>query len=441
MAKKTVKEGAAVNGAQKKEQKSVTTAAVTGAKRETAPKITTTKGYVIDRIDVKSDQYYDNQVVLKMEYGKLNFDAKDSKKARENMRVIKAPFYGPAFEQYQKESKENKKEALLNAVRYMFPMFVDDKAFEVTEGVVNGKKVDYINIHKETADDLISEKLKLYNLKPEEKEAKLKSLTDSERSELLKDVKNLVDRWKLTAGVKGDASSRQIAYLTPAEVASRKLRMEVKELSAKGNASKIGKPLTLVALADGVVKRAVAERQERNEKMNKAKSIDWKKYHIPTGANVAITGIVDRNGQKHLYAEVNGVKLGAPLSEEEVTALSSKLATKEQVLMHNKELFGKVLQLNKGNYREAAFAAAVDMIVSRASDAGAKSFTVDQSTAITKVLDKAENKEDALKDLWSKAAARLDDAGVDKGWQESAKAELDDIASGNWKERSQGVSM
>ena len=443
MAKKNLKEGAAVNGAQKNQKPAKAAEkpqviAPAEEKKAVSASITTTKGHVIDRISVNADPNYGNKIMVKMEYGKLDKSAKSVQDQRKNMKVFKAPLTGDALKQYQKLFETDKAAARVFAVKTMFPMHVDDKAFEVSEGVVNDQKVDYININKISEDDLIVEKLKLFDLDPEQRKAKLAELSAAERAEVLKDVKNLVGRWRLTAGEKG--KTRMVAYLTPEEVASRKLRREVIKLDANRRVEKVGKPLTLVALADIAVRRAVAERQERNANIEDAKSVNWGKYHFPEGAKVSVRGPFSKNPNV-LYATVNGVEISGVLSKQELTALSSKLATKEQVLMHNKDLFSKVLGANKSSYQDVRFEKAVDALVMRASDAGSKGFTKEEASLIAKALGSEENREEAVSKMWSQASERLNKAGVDEAWQADAKAELDDIAAGKWQEHSQGVSM
>ena len=82
------------------------------------------------------------------------------------------------------------------------------------------------------------------------------------------------------------------------------------------------------------------------------------------------------------------------------------------------------------------------MVIDRASDKNAKSFTPEQRDVLMKFAESAdvpEAREKVFDGLWEKAETALKDAGVNEAWQKDAHEELKDLAQGAIREEGQGM--
>lgn len=383
--------------------------------------VETTEGRVIRHATVKFIKAAGIAIVADALYGRL-VPGKTGKDAEANLKHLpNRALSQEQLLQYQRLNAEDKKAAIEYVVRQAYPMHVDDKAFNHSVGNVNGKPVDYVVIKKLTEDD-IKDKDGIVN----------------------ETAKSLLGRWQLRTGVKhGD---HETAILTPLELAMYRNRAEV-TLDSKGQVEKVGKSITLLELADAVVKRSIANRENRESALVEARGIDWSQFRAPVGAKLSQLYTKDSNEplRQWLNGQVNGVAVkGALLSAVETIALKEKLATREQVFMHNAFTSKQALDINKANYldlKENAESNAVQIIVKRASDPTAKSFTREQVDLINLAVGKSDNRETVVTSLYEKAEVELRKSGVDESWIESAKEELKEIATEQWKEKSESVSQ
>ena len=382
--------------------------------------IRTTDGNIIRHAEVKFITKAGIALVTGALYGKL-VEGKTGKDAEANLKKI--PNHALSNEDYvtyQRMCNSGKaKEALEFAVAKAYPMHVDDRTFNQHVGKVNGNDVDYVTVKLVTKEDV----------------------------EKGFGFENQIGKMKMLAGIKGSDENRVTAILTDKERAMWRHRAEV-EVDEKGNATRIGAPITRLQFAEAVALRQQAQRATRETVLQEAKGIDWSKSAVPVGAK--LTRVFPKESDNPNRVWLNGHVNGSPargvlLSEAETLALREKIATKEQVFMHNPELRKQVYDMNKANYLDLknnseAYSAAA--IVRRAGDpAAGASFTREEVEVINLHLGKSDDRQAAMTELWKTAEVKIKEAGIDEAWLDSVKDELKDIVSNQWKEKSEGVSV
>ena len=383
------------------------------AEEQKTPKsgIVTTEGNTIDKIRIFQK---DGATMVQADYGKINAAGKTAEERRANMRTqISRELTPDQAKEYQRLYAEDPAKAKDYAVRAAYPMHVDDAAFHLKDTTVNGRKVDYIVLEKLTADKL------------------------SEGN------KHLAGSWQLSFGEKGNKDSRFYGILNKEDLASIRHRAEV-TLDDKGQVKSIGAPLSMADIAGRVEQRVTAQRQANEAKLGAAQKVDWSKFKFPEGANV--TGLryapaKDNPDRVWLNGKVNGIEVFGLLSKNETTAVKNKMATLEQAGAANKEFRQKVMDIvapKQGVTEDAA----VKVLIDRASDSTAKSFTADQRDTLMTFAagaDTPEDREKVFDGLWEKAESALKDAGVNEAWQKDAHDELKDLAHGAVRDEQQGL--
>lgn len=411
MAKKKVeseqpKVAAAVDGSENREQK---------AEEQKTPRsgIVTTEGNLIDKIRIFQN---DVSTMVQVDYGKLNANGKTPEERRAGMRTqISRALTPEQSAEYQKLSAESSAKAKDFAVRAAYPMHVDDAAFHLKDTEINGRKVNYIVLEKLDA------------------------------SKLSEQNKHLAGAWQLSFGEKDNKDSRFFGILNKEELASIRHRAEV-TLDAKGQVVKVGKPLSMAAIAGRVEQRITAQRELRDAKVESAQKVDWSKFKFPEGATVTGLHYVatkDDPDRVWLNGKVNGIEVFGLLSKNETTAVKNKMATLTQAGAANKAFSQKVSDILKNSQSVAVGVdAAVQAIVARTSDPAAKSFTPEQRETLMKYTASAatpDAREKMFDELWGKAETALKDAGVNEAWQKDAHEELKDLANGVVREEGQGM--
>lgn len=379
--------------------------------------VQTTAGNVIRHAEVKFIQKAGVAIVTGAVYGKLVEGAK-GKDAEANLK--KLPNRSISKEDYLEYQRNPDKAAALNTVvAKVYPMHADDKKFLNETGQVNGRNVDYVKVNFVTKEDV--EKGYAFE--------------------------NQIGKAMLRAGVKGEKDGRVIAILSPKEVAMWRHRAEV-ELSDKGQVVSVGAPITKLDLADAVAKRQLATREAREALVSEAKGIDWGKYSYPVGSNVSRVHTQASNQDDRIWinGEVNNTPIkGVLLTPVETLAVREKVATLEQVFMHNANSRKQAFDINKANYQDLKNNSeqySIAAIAKRAADpASGARFTKEQVDIINIHLGKTEDRDGAVVDLFEKAEVKIKEAGVDESWLDSVKDELKEIAAGQWKEKQESVSM
>lgn len=406
MAKKKNEEAAGAAAEVKKENP----APAVEDKKRAVVSITTTEGRTLDSVSV----YYESDgPKVSASYGKLNPEGKTFQEKRAGMsRLMSRSLTPEQAQKFMNEGGVNSQKALENVARAAFPMHVDDAAYHKKDTQINGRPVNYINI----------EKLDEKNLKEE--------------------YKHLAGEMRLSFGVKGDTSTRFLGLLNKEEKAMLRNRSEV-VLDKDGKVKALGAPLTLAEIAGRVEQRVLAQRQARDQKTNDAKAVHWDKFKLPEGANVEKLRWFPTQDPNciRLTGVVNNMPVSGLLSKNESTAVREKMATMKQAMAANNELSKKV----KGIVAIAKAGQAADnvvkMIVDRASDKSAKSFTPEQTKAIKEFAAGSESVEDRkalFGSLMDKAAPQLE--GVNPKWVDNVREELNDLAEGREREQSQGIS-
>lgn len=385
--------------------------------------ISTTDGRIIRNASVKFIKAAGITIVANALYGKL-IEGKTGKEAEANLKKLpNRALSKDDLLQYQRLADTDPKAALEFAVKAAYPMHVDDRAFGNAVGEVNGKSVNYIVVKKLTEDDI-----------------KDKNGVVNESS------RNLIGRWQLRTGIaKGENT---VVILTPEETAMYRHRAEVK-LDSKGSVVSVGKPVTMLELADRAVRRSLADRQTREAALSEAKGIDWGQYHAPLGARLTHLYTKDSNeaDRQWINGKVNSVEVkGALLTAVETVALREGLATREQVFMHNAFTRQQAFDLNKANYQDLKAHAeehAVKAIVDRAKNtAPHASFTREQVDMINLAVGRSEDREGVITSLYEKAEVQLKESNeIDMNWLDAVKDELKDIVENKWEVKSESASV
>lgn len=363
-------------------------------------------------------------VVCDAVYGKL-VEGKTGKEAEVNLKKIPNRALTPEQQlQYQRLNAKDPKAALEYAVTAAYPMHVDDKKFYHAEGEVNGKPVNYIIVRKLTEDDV-----------------------KNQAGVVEESKRGLIGRWRLSAGIAKGESLKPV-ILTKEELASYRHRAEV-ELNSKGEVVKVGKPITLLELADTAVKRSVAAHEAREAALKEVHSIDWNQYHAPLGAKLSHLYTKDSNEEDRQWinGKVNGVEIkGALLTSVETLALKEGVATREQVFMHNAFTRSQAFDINKANYNDLKAHAqeyAVNAIIARAQDPSAgASFTREQVDIINLAIGNTEDRDGAVNVLIEKAEVHLKESqSFEMEWLDSVKDEMKDIAENKWEMKTEQAAM
>lgn len=399
--------------------------------------VQTTAGNIIRHAEVKYVAKAGVGVISGAMYGKL-IEGKKGEDAEKNLRKLPDRRMAPeAYLAYQRNP--DKAAALEAAVRSTFPMHADDKAYGQEIGKVNGNDVNYVRINYVTKDDV--EKGFAFE--------------------------NQIGKVRLLAGIKGEKEGRVNAILTPKEVAMWRHRAEVTgemkpakdkdgnvKKDEKGNdilrfeVQNVGAPITKLQLAEAVAQRQVAARETRANLLAEAKGIDWSQYKAPIGAKLSKVHPGESNEPDRLWinGDVNNTPIkGVLLTPMETLAIREKIATSEQVFMHNAASRKQAFDINKINYMDLKAHSeelSVKAIAQRAADpsAGAR-FTKEQVDIININLGKTEDREGAVMQLFEKAQVEIKKEGVDESWLDAVKDELKEVASNQWKEKSESVSM
>ncbi len=407
MAKKKIEEAAGVAAEVKQE----VPAAQEAKKAHVA--IQTTEGRTLDSISVYQDK---GAAMVKASYGKINPDGKDAAEKRKDMQPLMHRALTPAqAAEFQRLGGVYSEKALDYAARVAFPMHVDDAAYHKKDVVINDRPVNYIIIEK-----LKEEKLKEEN-------------------------KHLAGSYQMSFGIKGDKETRFFGLLNSEEIAMLRHRAEV-HLDKDGKVKSLGAPLTLAAIAARVEQRVMAQRQAKSEKTNAAKAVKWDNYKLPEGAKVDKLRWAPSKDPDRVWLNgvVNGMEVRGLLSKNESTAVREGFATKEQVLMANRDLSDKVKTvLGIATAVAVTEDAAVKAVVERATDKNAKAFTPEQYKTLNEFAagqETPEGRKEVFDSLMEKAAPQLE--GVNPKWVEDVQHELDDLAEGVERDqaRTQSVS-
>ena len=391
--------------------------------------VVTTAGNVIRHARVMFLSRAGVAIVSGAVYGKL-IEGKKGKDAEANLKKLPNRAI-PQQDYLAYQRSENQADALAAVIGKVYPMHVDDKTFENGIGQVGGHDVNYVTVRRVT--DKVVENGFAFE--------------------------NQIGKMKLMAGIKGSDENRLIAYLTPKEEAMCRHRANVEghtemkpnkegKLEATFKVDKVLEPITLLDLANVVAARQAAYRDAREANLNEAKGIDWGKYAVPIGAKLSRVHTSESNDADRVWinGEVNKTPVkGVLLTPVETIALREGLATKEQVFMHNSSTRSQTYDINKVNYLDMkanSEAYSVNAIVARAKDPSATAtFTREQVDIINLNIGNAEDRQGAVKALWEKAEVEIKKEGVDESWLDSVKDELKDIASQQWKEKEQSVSV
>ena len=374
--------------------------------------IQTTEGRTLDSVGVYQDK---GAAMVKASYGKINPEGKTAEEKRKGMQPLMHRALTPAqTAEFQRLGGVYSEKALDYAARVAFPMHVDDAAYHQKETVINDRPVNYI----------IVEKLKEEDLKEENK--------------------HLAGSFQMSFGTKGDKSSRFYGILNSEEMAMLRHRAEV-VLDKDGKVKALGAPLTLAAIASRVEQRVSAQRQAKSEKTNAAKAVKWENYKLPEGAKVDKLRWAPSKDPDRVWLNgvVNGMEVRGLLSKIESTAVREGFATKEQVLMANRDLGNKVKAiLGIATAVSVSEDAAVKAVVDRATDKNAKAFTPEQYKTLNEFAagqDSPEGRKAVFDSLMEKAAPQLE--GVNAKWVEDVRNELDDLAEGAERDQSRTQSV
>lgn len=384
------------------------------AKEENAQKkeaffLNTTLGKRIDRIDVQSK---DGKVSVSASYGSLK-EGKNVAERREGMRHINGELSKEQQTEYSRLARTDKNQALEYAVKAAFPYHLDDAKFKDCKGEVNGKQVNAVEVRKITEKDALDPKnVGKYSIK----------------AGMQEDGKWVKGSMALNAIMKPDEKDRYFKrQVRPLDLAN--------EIAVNRQAAKES------------YNESMAQRSAKNAELDKkVAEIDFSKYYYPKGSTVEgvrtyRTEEADKQNRLMITGVVNGVKVNAMLTEVQSHAIYSGKATLEQAFMSNASIRKEAFGLNKEFDKEIKFADAVEAIFERGKDPVAKSFTLEQKATIDKALSKDEDREVVVSNLWVEAEKKLDKENVNDQWKADTKAELDDIAKGQWVDRSQEVSQ
>lgn len=225
------------------------------------------------------------------------------------------------FEKYTELAKTDLKAAKDYIVKAALPMHADDKAFKNTAGVVNGREVDFVVIHKYDAKDV-------ENAKPEDK-AKVQSYVDK-------------NAWRIRYGKKDDWSEG--GQLTGEEVEKYSLRGEPVK-NANGYTYAVGAPLSKLDIANLAAPRILAVQADRLKSIETVQKTDWSRFKFPENAN--IERVHFGNSKEHpdrifANAVVNGTQVSALLTKNQTFAYRNGYASMEQAFMANNDFRGKV---------------------------------------------------------------------------------------------------
>lgn len=396
----------------------------------------TTGGNTLDTIKVFPQN---NTVYVQASYGKLNPQGKTSEERRAGMRtLLSRPLTKEQAAEYQRLYAESPSKAKEFAVKTAYPMHLDDKAFNQKAGTVNGRQVDYVTIVKLTERDLLSQaqQAEYDTLKASDP----KAAEEFAKANIPAERKSLVGKWQLSTGMKGDTATRFVGIMNREETAALRHRAVV-TLDDKGQVKTVGKVVSTLDIAAMVETRSLAERQAKDQKLEAAKKVDWGKNKLPehihlTSLNYAKSKDPDR---VWLRGKVNGIEVSGLLSVNETTALRNKLASLETLAASNKHFRETAIAIAGGNQVKAVTEAeAVQVVIARASDKTAKSFTPAQVEVLNSYAG-GQDKGGVFVDLFEKAKPALDQAGVNAKWQEDTRQEMADLAQGKVRGQSQGM--
>ena len=262
--------------------------------------IPTTAGH---KIKVEKPENYGGKVMVKATYD--GFKAKNLRPRALTPEQAK---------QYMDLIAKDRTEAIKYAAAAAYPHFVNDKEYnEGIKGQVAGRDVNYIIVEKRGEVDNQGNKV------PEQ----------------------YVGKTFLTCGTSGDSASRVSVMLTPAEVDAYWNRAETTR-SADGKTVEIGKPVSLLELAN----IAVSRKLKTDETRESAKTYDWGKFSMPEGAKLTAKATYVNSsqhpGRAWLNAEVNGIGIRSLMTEFQTVALKNGFATPEQIIGANKDAREKV---------------------------------------------------------------------------------------------------
>lgn len=366
-------------------------------------RVVTSEGNTIDKIRIFHDAA--GIIMVQADYGKLQ-EGNTAKERRAGMYTLSGRFLDRwQRKEYQRLNAEDPNKAKEYAARQAYPMHVDDAAFHKKAATINGRKVDYINLEKLTAEKL------------------------DEKS------KHLAGSWQLSFGKMGKEDTTFKGILNAEERAMICHRCEV-ELDKNGNIIGFGDPLTMAEIAARVEKRVLDYRKAKDMKFETAKKVNWNKllstHQLPEGAklqNVHFSQAKSDPDRIWISGKVNGVEIFALLTPNETAAVRNKIITLEQAATVNKEFFAKIK--NIVTPFASTMSAAVKAVVDRASSPSAKAFTPEQVKVLNDYASNTESPEDRQKvfnDVWVQAKTEL--SGVNEAWVKDAHQELNDLAGG-----------
>lgn len=450
------------SGSQNREQKAEKQVAQQGNEQKTQAQkavVTTTEGNTIDKIRVFQKE---GATMVQADYGRLIPDGKTVEERRVNMRTQLSRQLTPEqAQEYQRLYANDPVKAKEFAVQAAYPMHVDDATFHLKDTTINDRKVNYITIEKITEDTLLLNALRkdgvdVDHMTREERAAVVAAMSPEAKQKAMAGAEGLVDKWQLAFGEKGNPNSRFYGIMNHEELASFRHRAEVtlgyeemKDKNGKvvrdkrGNPETrevikgIGAPLTMADIAGRMEQRVLAKQQDNEAKLEAAKKVDWSKFKLPSAAN--ITALRYTPSKEHpdrvwLNGKVNGIDVFGLLSKNETIAVRNKMATLEQVAAANKGFREKALDiLAPQQKQDVSEETAVKVIVDRASDSSARSFTAEQVTTLNgyaESLGDSEERGQIFASLWEKAQPQLIEAGVNEAWQADAREELQDLGEG-----------
>ena len=288
-------------------------------------------------------------IFVSIDYGKKNEEGKTAAERRGTLQPLSPrPLTKEQYQKYAELSEKDQRKAYEYAVRSAFPMHYDDKAFNKRDTEINGQHVNYIIVEKLTEDTFLKNSLRksgvdVDKMKPADLAAVIDGLSPEDKKKALSGKENLIGKYQISFGEKGKSDTRFFGILSKDEVSSIHHRAEVKQ-NDKGRLV-IGAPVTLADIAGRVQQRVYAERQAKEDRMTPVKKVDWAKFKLPEGTNIDklhYQPVKNNNDRVMLKGELKGVTLSALLSKNETLAVTSKMATLNQVAAANKDFRNQV---------------------------------------------------------------------------------------------------
>lgn len=447
------------------------------AKESSGFVMNTTGGNQIDKVRV---YHKDGTTFVRADYGTVDL-SKSGADARKGMKTLPTIPLSPENSlETQRLLAIDSNKAKDFAVRTAYPMFVDDKKF-IEMSSVNNRPVTYAIVERITASKLFEADLRKQGAAIDFNDAKavrdaIKAIPQDRKEAIVKENARLYGKSQLSFGSKGDKDSRFFGVMTDEERACYDFRAEVKGktvpvtdagLDANGKVinvprkdfygmpitrfevESVGKPLTVMELAEKVENRVREQRQNRADSIEKAGKVSWGRFKLPESVKVTDLHYVpskDHPDRVWINGKVNGLEVRSLLSVNETTALRNKMCTAEQAAAANTKFMKEVNSIIASNQSVVAATSedvAIKAVVDRASDPAAKSFSAEQVKVLNdfNTAETSEERSQVFDRLFESAKPELDAKGVNEAWQKDVKLELRDLAEGVVRSEQRGISV